>query len=130
MEVGSIYFHKDFKFPDGTTGEKLFVVVNSPSKTESYLVCKTTSKEKPPYRLRRPGCDEKRNYFMFFSGQDNFPTDTWIQFDKIYEFTTEELLRDKFGKSNIKYKGHLKPVILVWFEFLSFHDMKVVSNKS
>ena len=109
MKVGSIYFHKDFKFPDGTTGEKLFIVVNSPSKGENYLVCKTTSREKPPHRLRQRGCDEKRNYFMFFPKDDWFLIDTWVQFDKIFEFTVGKLLQDKFG-GNLKHKSSLKSV--------------------
>lgn len=109
MEVGSIYFHKDFKFQDGTTGEKLFIVVNSPSKTENYLVCRTTSRAKPPYRLRRPGCDAQRNYFMFFPRDNWFSKETWVQFDEIFEFTTEKLLQDRFGGS-VEHKGYLKPV--------------------
>ena len=56
MEVGSIYIHEEFKFEDGVTGRKLFVVVNSPNKSENYLVCKTTSKENPPYRMKKQGC--------------------------------------------------------------------------
>lgn len=108
MEVGSVYFHKNFKFSDGTTGEKLFVVVNSPSGTENYLVCRTTSRERPPYRLKRRGCDEKRNYFMFFIIDDWFSKDTWMQFDRIFEFSGEKLLQDKFG-GYMEYKGSLKP---------------------
>ena len=106
--VGSIYFHKEFEFQDGTIGEKLFVIVNSPSAQENYLVCKTTSREKPPYRLRRQGCDEKRNYFMFSSKDDWFKKNTWIQFDKIFEFTAERLLQDRFGHKT-KYMDCLKP---------------------
>ena len=103
--IGSIYFHKEFEFQDGTIGEKLFVTVNSPSAQENYLVCRTTSREKPPYRLRRQGCDAKRNYFMFFSKDDLFKKDTWVQFDRIFEFTTEQMLQGKFGQSIGKIKG-------------------------
>ena len=109
MEVGSVYFHKDFKFPDGGTGEKLFIVVNSPDKKENYLVCKTTSREKPPYRLRQQGCDENRNYFMFLAKDDWFSKDTWVQFDRIFEFTAGKLLQDKFGRK-LEHKASLKPV--------------------
>ena len=108
MNVGSVYFHKEFKFSDGTTGEKLFVVVNSPGKTENYLVCKTTSKEKPPHRLRKQGCSAEKNYFMLFPKDDWFNKDTWIQFDRIFEFETMKLLQDKFG-DKAEYKADLKP---------------------
>ena len=108
MNVGSVYFHREFKFSDSTTGEKLFVVVNSPSNTENYLVCKTTSQEKPPYRLRKQGCFAEKNYFMFFAKDDWFNKDTWIQFDRIFEFETMKLLQDKFG-GKAEYKTVLKP---------------------
>lgn len=87
MGVGSIYLHEKFKFSDGTTGKKLFIVVNSPDKNKNYLVCKTTSRERPPYRIRKQGCSApERNYFMLSSKDDWFRTDTWIQFDELYVF--------------------------------------------
>ena len=98
MEVGSIYLHEEFKFEDGVTGKKLFVVVNSPNKSENYLVCKTTSKEKPPFRVKKQGCSApQQNYFMFFEKDDWFKQDTWIQFDSFYEFEPMKLLQDTLG---------------------------------
>ena len=83
MEVGSICLHEEFKFRDGTTGKKFFVVVNSPNQKENYLVCKTTSKEKIPYRVKKQGCSApEKNYFMFFLKDDWFKQNTWIQFDQ------------------------------------------------
>ena len=110
MNVGSIYLHEEFKFLDGATGKKLFLVVNTPSKNENYLVCKTTSKQKPPYRVKKQGCSApEKNYFMFFSGDDWFKKDTWIQFDELYEFSILGLLQDKFGGS-ARYQADLKPI--------------------
>ena len=110
MDVGSIYIHEEFKFEDGSTGTKLFVVVNSPNKTENYLVCKTTSKENPPYRVKRQGCSApEKNYFMFFARDDWFKKNTWIQFDSLYEFEAGQLLKDKFG-GKAKYQANLKAV--------------------
>ena len=110
MNVGSIYLHEEFKFLDGATRKKLFLIVNTPSKNENYLVCKTTSKEKPPYRIRKQGCSAPiRNYFMFLSKDDWFKKDTWIQFDELYEFSLLRLLQDKFG-GKAKYQADLKPV--------------------
>ena len=105
MSAGSIYLHEEFKFLDGSTGKKLFLIVNTPSKNENYLVCKTTSKEKPPYRISKQGCSApKRNYFMFLSKDDWFKKDTWIQFDILYKFPAIRLLQDNFvvGKQNIR----------------------------
>ena len=102
--------HDEFKFLDGATGKKLFLVINIPAKNENYLVCKTTSKEKPPYRIRKQGCfAPKENHFMFFAKDDWFEKDTWIQFDVLYEFSPLKLLQDKFG-GKAKYQADLKPV--------------------
>ncbi len=109
MNVGSIYLHEEFKFEDGSRGRKLFVVVNSPKKTENYLVCKTTSQESPPYRVKKQGCSApQRNYFMFFAKDDWFEKDTWIQFDELYEFEITKLLQDAFG-GKAKYMAELNP---------------------
>lgn len=110
MEVGSIYLHEEFKFEDGVTGKKLFVVVNFPNKSENYLVCKTTSKENPPYRMKKQGCSApQKNYFMFFEKDDWFKQDTWIQFDSLYEFEPMKLLQDTLGNKKAKYMASLKP---------------------
>ena len=110
MDVGSIYLHEKFRFSDGQIGKKLFLVVNSPVGREDYLVCKTTSKARPPYRIKQQGCSApKKNYFMFFSRDDWFNQDTWIQFDELYEFSAGRLLKDKFG-GQAKYQADLKPV--------------------
>ena len=109
MSAGSIYLHEEFKFLDGSIGKKLFLIVNTPTKNENYLVCRTTSKEKPPYRIRRQGCSApKRSYFMFFAGDDWFKKDTWIQFDTLYEFSAIRLLQDKFG-GKARHQADLKP---------------------
>ena len=77
MKVGSIYLHEKIQFSDGSTGKKLFIIVNSPSKDCNYLVCKTTSKERPPYRIRKQGCAApQKNYFMFYANDDWFNQDT------------------------------------------------------
>ena len=108
MVVGSIYLHEKFKFSDGATGKKLFIAVNSPSKKENYLVCKTTSKERPPYRVKKQGCSApKKNYFMFSKKDDWFTKDTWVQFDKIYEFEQHQLLQDRFDRQ-VEFKARLE----------------------
>ena len=102
---------RSFNFQTAFREKKLFIIVNSPaSAKENYLVCKTTSQEKPPHRTRQQGCSApEKNYFMFLAGEDWFKKDTWIQFDKIYEFKADRLLKDKFD-GKIKYQTDLKAV--------------------
>lgn len=55
-QAGDVFLHKKIPFSDGEFGKKLFIVINSPLRSkENYLVCKTTSKARPPYRIRKKG---------------------------------------------------------------------------
>ena len=109
MDVGSIYLHDKFKFEDGSEKKKFFVVVSPGlNDNENYLVCRTTSKEKPPYRIKKQGCDAKKNYFMLLQNDDWFEKNTWVQFDRIYVFKVQQLLKDRFDKQ-VTYKANLKP---------------------
>lgn len=85
-------------------------MVNAPAKGENYLVCKTTSKENPPHRVKKQGCSApQRNYFFFLERDDWFDKDTWVQFDELYEFEASRLLKDRFG-GQAEYMADLKNV--------------------
>ena len=43
---GTILHYKDFRFEDGTTGDKYFIVLNKTEIDSDCLVLKTTSQEK------------------------------------------------------------------------------------
>lgn len=101
MKSGDIYLHKEFQFEEGETGKKLFVVVGFNKKV--ILVCKTTSRERPPYRLKRRGCSApEKNYYMFLSKKDSFEKNTWVQFDMIYKFHPKKVLSDLYGGKAVK----------------------------
>jgi hypothetical protein len=64
MIPGSVLFHRNFKFSDGESADKLLVVL-SPAKNGQILAVKTTSQQK-----RRPlkdGChpDTRESVFVF-----------------------------------------------------------------
>ena len=107
MEIGSIYVHDEFPFKDGKTSKKLFIVVAY--EKEFCLVCKTTSQEKPPYRIKQAGCAAPKNdYYMLFKDEDFFKKDTWIQFDDgMTGLRINKILQDGF-KKQLRYKGSLK----------------------
>ena len=104
MNIGSIHLDDNFKFSDGNTGRKLFVIV-SISKNGTILVCKTTSKERPPHRLRKQGCSAHKNYYMFMANEDWFNKDTWVQFEVIYEMEKERLSKKTKYQEKLKNKN-------------------------
>ncbi len=93
MEVGSVWFHKKFKFQDSQEGKKLIIIVSY--QKEFCLVYKTTSKEKIPYRTKKRGCNLKYSNFCLFSGDDFFKKDTWVQFKLLYKLEVGELFQEK-----------------------------------
>lgn len=91
MTRGTVLFHKKFIFSDGIEGEKLLVVLNTPSShDEPYLVCKTTSKCK--FYITKEGCHSDKSIYHIKANRDGFLCDTWVQLDELFEFTQEELL--------------------------------------
>lgn len=94
MIRGTVLFHEKFKFPDGEYGEKLLIILNTPSNTEPYLVCKTTSKCK--YCITKEGCHSDKGIYHIKADRDGFKRDTWVQLSLIMELTQEELLKAHF----------------------------------
>lgn len=106
MTPGTILFHKNFVFSDGTVKNKYLVVV---AKTESILlVAKTTSKGHN-YRLDH-GC-QAGNYFAAFlltQGCCCLPLNTWICLDEFYELELPSVVNDVLS-GDIQQHGVLDP---------------------
>jgi hypothetical protein len=98
LKPGCIFFDIKFTFKDNEIGEKLIVLLNNPGKEESFLFCRTTSKEKPPYQIKTPnGCQRNSQYF-FIKACNFFPKDTWLLLCDIYEYDKAFLLKKAFDK--------------------------------
>lgn len=111
MERGTILFHNRFQFSDGTIGEKLLVVLNSPKPGEPYLLIKTTSqveKLSSYYKTQiQRGCNFRLLLFYLTpEDQTLFEKPTLLQFDEIFPFTSTQLLNDRF-KGVLEEKGQL-----------------------
>lgn len=92
MKAGDVFCFINFQFSDGSTApKKLLIILNTPQNDEPYIVCLTTSVHKV-WRTKVLGCHSEKNYYFVDSKQDNFDTDTWIVFEKIYELDTAKLL--------------------------------------
>lgn len=83
MNCGTILYDKEFQFSDGSTINKLAIVLAEYGK--NLLVAKTTSKRYT--RNDRQGCqsgDNPPNYFLP-KGFAWFKSDTWIELDEAIE---------------------------------------------
>lgn len=106
MTRGTVLFHTKFRFTDGEIGEKLLIILNTPTPNEPYLVCRTTSKCK--YYITKEGCHEDKGIYHIKANRDGFSYDTWIQLSDIFEFTQEELLNARHVHKTCQIKHCLK----------------------
>ena len=91
MKAGDVFYFINFKFSDESTRNKLLIILNTPKDDEPYLTCLTTSQPKK-WRTKELGCHSEKNYYFVDSKQDNFNSDTWIVFEKIYPLEVSTLL--------------------------------------
>ncbi len=95
MNPGAIFFDRDFAFHDGTTGEKLFVVLGTLN--DISVVAKTTSRQHG--RGVSYGCqpnDRFHNYHLP-PGSCYLKTSTWVCLDEFYELNAKIMLQKRFG---------------------------------
>ena len=88
---GSVYHNPQFTFHDGIVGNKLLVLLNTPTGSEEYLFVKTTSKQKG--RTKKPGCWKYYAQGEFFipKGTDCFLEDTWILLFDLYPISPGDI---------------------------------------
>lgn len=107
MTKGTILYHERFQLYNGEIANKLLVILNTPTSEiqEPYVMCKTTSRldNKP----REQGCHLEQSLFFIKASYDQFPKDTWLQFNELYELHIQELLDLHFKKS-VKIIGTLR----------------------
>lgn len=91
MIHGSVFFDTNFKFNDGETGEKLFVVLGSSGLL--YIVAKTTSKQHG--RNVQYGCQpaDRFNNFFLPRGSCYLSKNTWICLDEFYELRAQHVIK-------------------------------------
>ncbi|MGU3665056.1 hypothetical protein ACLBX9_12825 [Methylobacterium sp. A49B] len=101
MTPGSVFFHEEFEFHDGESGEKLFVVLGNIG--DIAIVAKTTSRQKGKGTVY--GCQPKDRLHNFFIPPNvtYLKKTTWICLNEFYEIDIKEALR-------LRVKGTIKPV--------------------
>lgn len=94
---GDVLVDDEFKFSDGQTGKKLFVVLNEAQATEPCLIVKTTSNVHR-YKTAVAGCNFKLKVFFVPASQNIFDKDTYIQLDEIIPYACDNLLTGYWAK--------------------------------
>jgi hypothetical protein len=80
-------------YHNGYTSKKCLVLLNTPTKDESYLFVKTTSQKKD--KPTTPGCIKNPSLFFIPAGKTFFKLDTWVQLYEIYEFAPKDIDTDR-----------------------------------
>ena len=101
MNAGTVLLFKDFVFKDGEISpQKLVLILAVPQqKNQSYLCCLATSQQH--FKSSQLGCHYENNYYYIDARQSDFDKNTWIVFDKIYEFTFAKFLTEGLNKNLI-----------------------------
>jgi hypothetical protein len=92
MVPGTILFDPKFRFHDGKTGEKLFVVLND-GRNGSFITVKTTSNDSRYTFVY--GCQILSRYPHFYLPKGSCCLDdhTWLCLDEFYEFDADQLFQ-------------------------------------
>lgn len=102
---GYVYFDTNFKYQDGTSGRKLFVVLcTSPLDDSKVVVVRATSKESG---AKSYGCHLDDRWQNFYLPEDAkvFQRPTWIKLNYAIEYPVSNL-----GTSVAKRKNKLGPI--------------------
>jgi hypothetical protein len=103
---GQILRCKDFEFSDGSTADKLFVVLNTSTPTHPCLVLITTSNPRY-YAYAHPGCNNlKRAFCITVDCDQDFNVDTYIKLPLITALDIEDFL----SKKQLSFVGHISDI--------------------
>jgi len=88
---GSVYHNPNFIFHDGAIGNKLLILLNTPTGSEDYLFVKTTSKQKE--RTKKPGCRKHyaQGHYFIPKETEYFHEDTWVLLYELYPISPEDI---------------------------------------
>jgi len=97
-QPGQVFYYENFQFENGSTRDKLFVILNVVDINSPCLVLKTTS-QLERYEGAKKGCNpQKRVFFVPLDWQECFTLNTYIQLPQIFEISAEELLQGALSK--------------------------------
>lgn len=102
---GCIFHWQEYKFSDGQTANKYFIILAAKNGF-NFLAAIATSK--PRGRKFEAGCHSKEGYYHIpGGGKDWFPRDTWVLLSDVVELTPSEFLKRAMEKQ-ITLSGNLR----------------------
>ena len=101
MTPGTVLFDPHFEFSDGSTGEKIFIVLNNGA-AGIYLAVKTTSNGSRYNSVY--GCQANDRYPNFFLPKNSchLHQPTWVQLEEIFEFDSAKLMNKVMANEIIR----------------------------
>jgi hypothetical protein len=107
-QPGEILVYEKYQFSDGSSADKLFIVLNTPDGDNPCLVLKTTSQSKR-YEGAKAGCCPSEKVFLIpDTWKERFPKSTYVQLPEIITIPVSELLEGCL-KTRIRTFGKLSP---------------------
>ena len=97
---GDVILYKNYQFEDGSSRDKLFVVLNNPDASCPCLVLKTTSQQKR-YNGVTEGCNtgRKKTFYIPAAWNECFKIDTFVQFPIIIELPIGSMMSAAMAKN-------------------------------
>lgn len=124
VTAGTIICDSRYEFEDGTTGQKLLIILNDGT-SGSYLVLKTTSRKR--FKGHKHGCQSADYYPNFYlaKGSCCLTGESWVLL-KIEEFTLNHFLQGTTSK-RMWVIGTLKMDILgaLWTCVINHEDTEI-----
>jgi len=94
---GDVYIYHQFKFSDGSLGEKLFIVLNKPAPNVQCLILITTSKSERYVGVTQ-GCNPGKKVFYIPKEWQKFDLNTYVQLQKIYSIIPQHIIQFSLDK--------------------------------
>lgn len=112
MTPGTVLFDKQFRFNDGTIGQKLIVLLTDGNGECPYLVIKTTSKQKRKQQIQGCNPSDLPHNFYIPANTSGFKGETWLLLEEVYPITLNEFFQKRIG-GTVEIKDSLSKEMLI-----------------
>jgi hypothetical protein len=109
VKPGEVLHWKGFRFENGASANKFFVVLGAKPGHNWLFVMATSQRKRRQYQ---PGCHERDGYFHIPNGgRDFFTKDTWLLLMRCFEIDPKEA-EQGFANGDLRKRGVLRPALI------------------
>jgi len=109
ISAGAVLHWKQFKFEDGESANKYFVVLGAHPDRNWLFVVATSKKKRRQYSM---GCHEKEGYYHIPNGgRDFFKLDTWLLLMECKEIDRQMAVQ-LFSTGELTHEGDLRVAMI------------------